>query len=203
MKRTSETKMVATQKLAQKQGVLRARDLTKRGIPRSYLKRLQDDGKLEKLGPGLYADANFEPTENHSLAEVCKRVPHGAVCLASALRVHGLTTQAPFQVWLAIDVHAWRPKQTTPPIRVVHMGNAARKAGVEIRKIEGVDVSVFGPAKTVADCFKYRNKIGLDVALEALREFKKSKHFNHDELWRFAKICRVANIMRPYLEGMS
>lgn len=195
--------MAATQKLAQKQGVLRARDLTKRGIPRSYLKRLQNEGKLEKLGRGLYANANFEPTENHSLAEVCKRVPHGVVCLISALRVHGLTTQSPFQVWLAIDVHAWRPKQTTPPIRIVHMGNTTRNAGIELRMIEGVRVPIFGPAKTVADCFKYRNKIGLDVALEALREFKKSKNFNHDELWRFAKICRVANVMRPYLEGMS
>lgn len=193
--------MTAIQRFAQQQGVLRARDLAKQGFPRSYLNRLQVDGKIEKLGHGLYADVHLEPTENHSLAEVCKRVPLGVVCLISALRVHGLTTQSPFQVWLAIDVHAWRPKQTTPPIRIVHMGDAARKAGVEVRQIEGVAVAIFGPAKTVVDCFKYRNKIGLDIAIEALREFKKSKNFNHDELWRFAKICRVSNVMRPYLEA--
>lgn len=203
MSRTIETKLEATQTLVRKQGVLRARDLAAHGIPRSYLRRLQDQGAIEKLGPGLYADAQFEPTENHSLAEAAKRVPHGVICLLSALRFHGLTTQAPFQVWLAIDIHAWRPKQSSLPLRIVHMGEAALRAGVETHKIENVDVPVFSAAKTVADCFKYRNKIGLDVALEALKEFRASKKWSHDELWRHAKLCRVANVMRPYLEALA
>jgi predicted transcriptional regulator of viral defense system len=203
MSRIIETKLASAQALVRKQGVLRARDLSARGIPRSYLKRLQDRGAIEKLGPGLYADAEFEPSENHSLVEAAKRVPHGVVCLLSALRFHELTTQAPFQVWLAIDSHAWRPKQSAPPLRIVHMGEVAIKAGIEKHKIEGVTVSVFGAAKTVADCFKYRNKIGLDVALEALKEFRASKKWSHDELWRQAKVCRVANVMRPYLEALA
>ncbi|MBK9072508.1 MAG: type IV toxin-antitoxin system AbiEi family antitoxin domain-containing protein [Myxococcales bacterium] len=203
MSRTIETKLEATQALVRKQGVLRARDLSSRGIPRSYLRRLQDQGAIEKLGPGLYADAKFEPTANHSLVEASVRVPHGVICLLSALRFHGLTTQAPFQVWLAIDIHAWRPKQSSPPLRIVHMGEAALKAGVETHKMENVDVPVFSAAKTVADCFKYRNKIGLDVALEALKEFRASKKWSHDELWRHAKLCRVANVMRPYLEALA
>ncbi len=192
----------ATHALVRKQGVLRARDLSATSIPRSYLRRLQDEGAIEKLGPGLYADAEFEPTENHSLVTVAKRVPHGVICLLSALRFHGLTTQAPFQVWLAIDSHAWRPKQSSPPLRIVHMGQHALTTGVETHTMEGVNVPVFSAAKTVADCFKYRNKIGLDVALEALKEFRASKKWSHDELWRHAKVCRVTNVMRPYLEAL-
>lgn len=200
MSRTMETKLEA---LIRKQGVLRARDAAACGIPRSYLKRLQDRGAIEKLGRGLYVDAEFEATANHSLVEAAKRVPHGVICLLSALRFHGLTTQAPFQVWLAIDVHAWRPKQSSPPLRIVHMGKASLKAGVETHQIEGVMVPVFSTAKTVADCFKYRNKIGLDVALEALKEFRASKTWNYDDLWHHAKLCRVANVMRPYLEALA
>ncbi len=192
----------ATHALVRKQGVLRARDLSASSIPRSYLRRLQDEGAIEKLGPGLYADAAFEPTANHSLATAAKRVPHGVVCLLSALAFHGLTTQVPFQVWLAIDSHAWRPQPSNPPLRIVHMGQSALTAGVETHTMEGVNVPVFSAAKTVADCFKYRNKIGPDVALEALKEFRASKKWRHDELWRHAKVCRVTNVMRPYLEAL-
>jgi predicted transcriptional regulator of viral defense system len=169
----------------------------------SVLRQLEEEGKLEKLAAGLYALPELELTEHHSLAETAKRIPHGTVCLLSALRFHGLTTQAPFQVWLAIDVHAWRPKASTPPLRVVHMSGEALHAGVEVHRIEGVDVPVFNATKTVVDCFKFRNKIGLDVALEALRDLKKTKTFDHDELWWMAKICRVANVMRPYLEALA
>jgi predicted transcriptional regulator of viral defense system len=198
----TSNKIVVVLKLAKKCGLLRARDLTNNGIPRTYLKQLEEEGKLENLGTELYALPELELTEHHSLAETAKRVPRGIVCLLSALRFHGLTTQSPFQVWLAVDVHAWRPKASTP-LRVVYMSGAALRTGVEVRRIEGVDVPIFNAAKTVADCFKFRNKIGLDVALEALRDLKKTKAFNHDELWRMAKVCRVANVMRPYLEALA
>lgn len=200
---TASTKLAATLKLAEKQGLLRARDLTNHGIPRGYLRRLEEEGKLEKLAPGLYALADLEITEHHSLVETAKRMPHGTICLLSALRFHGLTTQAPFQVWVAIDGHAWRPKSNMPPLRLVHMSGDALRAGIEVHRIEGVEVSVFNSTKTVVDCFKFRNKIGLDVALEALRDLKQTKAFDHDELWRMAKICRVANVMRPYLEALA
>jgi predicted transcriptional regulator of viral defense system len=196
-------KFETIQTLVRQRGVLRARDLSSRGIPRSSLARLQARGAIEKLGPGLYADAKFEPTENHSLVEVAVRVTHGVICLLSALRFHGLTTQAPFQVWLAIGIHAWRPKQGSPPMRIVHMGAAALQAGVEKHSIENVEVPIFSAAKTVVDCFKYRNKIGLDVAIEAMKEFRASKQWSHDELWRHATQCRVANVMRPYLETLA
>ncbi len=200
---TSQTKLKATLALVRNQGLLRARDLSAHGIARSALARLQKQGAIEKLGPGLYVQADFEPTENHSLVEVAKRVPHGVICLLSALRFHGLTTQAPFQVWLAIDIHAWRPKHSSPPLRLVHMGQPALRAGVEMHKSEGVELRIFSAAKTVADCFKYRNKIGLDVALEALKEFRASKRWSSDALWRQAQVCRVANVMRPYLELLA
>jgi predicted transcriptional regulator of viral defense system len=197
------TKREATLELAKKQGLLRARDLTASGIPRAYLRHLKNEGALENVGPGLYAASDLQFTQYHSLAAAAKRVPRARVCLLSALRFHGLTTQAPFEVWLAIDVHAWRPKASTAPLRIVHMSGQALHVGLDIHHIEGVDVPIFSASKTIVDCFKFRNKIGLDVALEALKDLKRTKKFDADELWRLSKICRVANVMRPYLEALA
>jgi predicted transcriptional regulator of viral defense system len=183
-------------------GILRPRDLDAHGIPREYLKRLLERGLLERLGRGLYVLPDADFTENHSLAEACKRVPHGVVCLLSALRFHGLTTQAPFEVWLALDRKVWRPKEDAIPLRIVRFSAKAMAVGATEHQIEGVPVRVFDPAKTVADCFKYRNKIGLDVALEALRDCWRQRRCSMDELWRYATVCRVANVMRPYLESL-
>jgi predicted transcriptional regulator of viral defense system len=137
------------------------------------------------------------------LAEVARRVPKGVVCLLSALRFHGLTTQAPFEVWLAIENKAIAPKLDYPSLRIVRFSGAALTEGVEEHVVDGVMVRVTGVAKTVADCFKYRNKIGLDVALEALREAWRGKRMTSDDLWRYAKVCRVANVMRPYLDSLA
>lgn len=189
--------------LVKKAGVLRPRDLDPYGIPREYLRRLQAQGRLKRLGRGLYTLPDHEVSEHHSLAEACKRVPKGVVCLLSALRFHDLTTQAPFEVWLALDEKAWRPRFDYPPLKIVRFSKEALSAGVEEHIIEGVTVRITHPAKTVADCFKYRNKIGLDVALEALRECWNKKRCTMDALWRYAGICRVKNIMRPYLETLS
>ncbi len=189
--------------LVKKAGVLRPRDLDPYGIPREYLRRLQAQGRLKRLGRGLYMLPDHEVSEHHSLAEACKRVPKGVVCLLSALRFYDLTTQAPFEVWLALDEKTWRPRLDYPPLKIVRFSKEALSAGVEEHIIEGVTVRVTNPAKTVADCFKYRNKIGLDVALEALRECWNKKRCTMDALWRYAGICRVKNIMRPYLETLS
>jgi predicted transcriptional regulator of viral defense system len=188
--------------LARRKGVLRPRDLAAHGIPREYLVRLHRQGLLERPSRGLYRVAEAEPTEHQSLVEVCKRVPHGVVCLLSALRFHRLTTQAPFEVWLAIALKAWRPRLTYPPLRLVHFPAAALTGGVEDHTIGGVKVRVTDPAHTVADCFKYRNKIGLDVALEALRDCYRQKRATPDELFRAAQSRRMANVMRPYLESL-
>ncbi|MBI2089394.1 MAG: type IV toxin-antitoxin system AbiEi family antitoxin domain-containing protein [Deltaproteobacteria bacterium] len=189
--------------IARKAGIFRAHELSKQGIPRVYLRRLEERGFLVREARGLYRVPNAEITENHSLAEAAKRVSHGVVCLLSALRFHGLTTQAPSEVWLAIGWKARAPKRDSQPLRIIRMSGKALTEGVEEHQIEGVGVKIYGPAKTVADCFKYRNKIGLDVALEALRDYRQKYRGGMDELWRHAKICRVERVMRPYLEVLS
>ena len=190
-------------RLARESGIIRPRDLEAYGIPREYLRRLCDKGVLERQSRGIYTLRDAELTEHHSLMQACKRLPKGVVCLLSALRFHGFTTQAPFEIWMAIDRKARLPKAEGVSLHLVRFSGEALTEGVERHGIEGVEVSVYCPAKTVADCFKYRNKIGLDVALEALRECRRERRCTVDDLWRFAKICRVANVMRPYLEALS
>lgn len=189
--------------LARETGIIRPRDLDEYGIPREYLRRLCDKGVLERQARGIYTLQGAELTEHHSLVQACKRLPKGVVCLLSALRFHGLTTQAPFEIWMAIDRKARLPKVEGLPLRLVRFSGEALKEGIERHRIEGVDVRVYSPAKTVADCFKYRNKIGLDVAFEALRECRRERRCTMDDLWSYAKVCRVANVMRPYLEALS
>jgi predicted transcriptional regulator of viral defense system len=197
------SKTAAAQKIARKIGILRARDLAAYGIRRAYLYRLHKMGVVDRVGRGLYAYHNANLTEGHSIAEASRKVQNGVVCLLSALRLHGLTTQSPFEVWMAIDRKARLPMFDTLKIRLVRYSGEALTSGVEVRKIERVPVRVYCVAKTVVDCFKYRNKIGLDVALEALRDCRKKRACTMDELWRYAKICRVSNVMRPYLEAIS
>ncbi len=199
----AQSKSERVLELVGKSGVLRPRDLDTHGIPREHLSRLCRRGLLERVGRGLYVLANADVTEHHSLAEACKRVPHAVVCLISALSFHELTTQAPFEVWLAIGEKAWRPRRTDPPLRIMRFSGDALADGVEEHAIEGVPVKVYCVAKTVADCFKYRNKIGLDVALEALRECWKERRCTMDELWHYAGVCRMENVMRPYLESLT
>ena len=204
--RTQGQSMGRTQRIleiVEQAGVLRPRDLDVHGIPRIYLSRLCERGLLQRVGRGLYVLPGADVTEYHTLAEACKRVPHGVVCLLSALRFHGLTTQSPHEVWLAIGSKAWRPLVDRPTLRLARFSAPALEAGVEEHSIEGVIVHVYNPAKTVADCFKYRNKIGLDVALEALRDCRRQRRCTNDELWHYAKICRVANVMRPYMEATA
>ncbi|NBC17228.1 MAG: transcriptional regulator [Bacteroidetes bacterium] len=188
--------------LARTKGVLRGSDLEAEGIPRQYLYRLYDKGALERVARGLYMLAGADVTEHHTMVEVSRRVPHGVVCLLSALRFRELTTQNPFAVWLAIENHARRPKAEALPLRIVYMSGEAFTSGVEEHEIEGVAVPIYSAAKTVADCFKFRNKIGTGVAIEALRDYRRHASFDMDALWRYAEVCRVASVMRPYLEAI-
>ncbi|HKI33409.1 MAG TPA: type IV toxin-antitoxin system AbiEi family antitoxin domain-containing protein [Gemmataceae bacterium] len=183
-------------------GVLRPRDLKALGLPREHLRRLQQRGLVRRVSRGLYIAADADLTEKETLLEACKRVPRGVLCLLSALRFHGLTTQSPFEVWLAIGGKDWQPRVEYPPLRVLRFARAALVEGVEEHRIHGVTVRVTSPARTVADCFKYRHKIGLDVALEALRDCWRQRRATMDELWQAAAVCRVANVMRPYLESL-
>lgn len=189
--------------LVRQLGVLRPRDLVGAGIPRIYLRRMFAEGLLDNPERGLYVLADAQPTEHHSLAEACKRVPHGVVCLLSALQFHGLTTQAPFEVWLAVAENARRPKVQSLPLRVVRFSVDTLTYGVQEHMVEGVLVKVYSEAKTVADCFKYRNKIGLDVALDALRDCWRKRRATMDELYLAAQVCRMGRLMRPYLESLT
>ena len=188
--------------IARKNGVIRPRELQVQGISRQHLYHLYRKGLLNRVGRGLYVPIDTGATENRTIAEVCKRVPGGVICLLSALQLHGLTTQMPFEVWIAIDQKAWRPIEHQLPIRIVYFSSSALESGIEERRIEGVPVKVYNPAKTIADCFKFRNKIGLDVAIEALQDCRRQRVCTNDDLWRYAKICRVWNVMKPYLEAL-
>ena len=189
--------------LARAHKLLRARDVTQKGLPTIALTRLVQAGKLERIARGLYGLPGAPTSEHRSLAEVSARVPKGVICLLSALRVHEIGTQAPFEVWLAIPQHMVAPRLDQPAIRVVRMSDEALASGVERRTIDGIKVPVFTAARTVIDCFKFRNKIGLDVALEALRDGWSQRKFTLDDLWHHATTARVANVMRPYIEAIT
>lgn len=188
--------------LAAERGLIRPRDLTERGLPTVALTRLVRQGRLQRVGRGLYALPDRPVSEHNTLAEVARKHPQAIVCLLSALRFHDLTTQSPFEVWLAIPNKARAPKMDYPPLRIVRFSGEALTVGVEDHVIDGVPVRVTSVARTVADCFKFRNKIGLDVALEALQEAWRAKRVSMDELWHYATLCRVTNVMRPYMESL-
>jgi predicted transcriptional regulator of viral defense system len=185
-------------------GMIRARDLAKQGISPTHLQRLYEKGLLLRSGRGIYLPADVdELNENDSLREATLRIPAGVVCLLSALQFHGLTTQVPHQVWLALPARANSPRGGYPRLRIVHMSEEALTAGIEPHQFGHTTVKIFCAAKTAVDCFKFRNKIGLDVALEALRDCWAKRRANIDEIWHYAKICRVSNVMRPYLESIA
>ena len=190
-------------RLPTRRGLLRSRELVQAGISRVQISRLVAAGRLQRVARGLYAPANYHPTEHAALITVSRRAPDAVFCLLTALRLHDLTTQAPFDVWIAVGNNARAPRMDYPPLRIVRFSNATLTQGIETRKLEGVQLRVTNVAKTVADCFKFRHKIGLDVALEALREVRRDRRASNDELWRYAKLCRVATVMRPYLEAVS
>jgi len=186
-----------------KNGMIRARELEKLGIPRVYLSRLVHRGQLERVGRGLYQLADSDITEHFTLVQAAKRIPNGVACLLSALSFHNFTTQLPHQVWIAVERGRWEAGLRDLPLRIFEFSGRSFHEGVETRVIQGVTIKVYSPAKTVADCFKYRNKIGLDVALEALRECRRERKCTSDELWHYAKVCRVANVMKPYMEALA
>lgn len=189
--------------LARRQRIIRSRELEAEGIPRVTLTRLVRKGQLERVGKGLYTLPNMQVSEHTSLAQVAKKCPRGIICLLSALRVHDLTTQSPHEVWLALSSKARPPKLEYPPLRIVRFSGPALTEGIVEHEFDGTGVRVTNIPKTVADCFKYRNKVGLDVALEALQEGHRSRRMKIDELWYFAQICRVARVMRPYIESLT
>ena len=190
-------------KLFKNKRVIRPLDLEKAGIPRVTLTRLTNKGLIEKIGWGLYRlkDANY--SEHESLITVAAKVPQTVFCLLTALQFHGLTTQLPRKIWIAMLQKSHMPKIDYPPIKMILYSGNAFTSGIESYKKNQVTIRVYSIEKTIADCFKHRNKIGINVAIEALKDAKEKKRISAEKLWQFAKICRVTNVMRPYLESLD
>lgn len=199
MARTKTERLVD---LVRRKHIVRASDLKRARIPRNYLTRLVERGQLQKLERGMYTAESLPASEHISLLEVNRRVPKGVICLLSALAFHEISTQVPSEVWIAIDVKAWAPRITSPAVRIIRFSGKALQYDIQQRQVTGGSIRVYSPAKTVADCFKFRNKIGTEIALEALRECYRQKKATMNELFEAAKVCRVANVMRPYLESL-
>jgi predicted transcriptional regulator of viral defense system len=183
-------------------GMLRTTQAMRRGIHPSTLYGLRDSGELQIISRGLYRLSDSPPMANPDLLTVASRIPGGVICLISALAFHELTTQIPHEVHLALPRGAEEPRLDFPPIQTYRFGGESFGEGVESHQIDGVSVRIYSPEKTIADCFKFRNRIGLDTVLEALRFYRERKDVNIDELMRCARICRVHKIIRPYLEAL-
>jgi len=190
-------------KILLQNGVLRSSEAILHGISRMRLKRLVDKGQLIREAWGVYRIPDSPISEQDGLVQACSRVPGGVLCLLTALQFHRMTTQFPHEVWMAIDVWARKPRIEHPPVRFVRFSGKARTVGVEEHKTKGGSIRVYSPAKTVIDCFKYRNKLGLDVALEALKAYQTEKKGTMDDLWKYSRVCRVSNVIRPYLEALA
>ena len=190
------------QAILQKGRLVRLRDLMQAGVGPETMARLVRAGIAVRPARGLYQLADAIPGPHHTLAEAAVLVPKGAVCLTSALQFHELTLQMPSAVWIAIDRTGWKPRVDYPPIRFVRFSGRALTEGIERHRIEGVEVKIFGPAKTIVDCFRYRNKIGLDIAVGGLKEGLRRRRVTPDQLWHFAQQGRVWSVMRPYVEAI-
>jgi len=189
-------------KLVKKKGMVTASDLEKTGVYRNLIYAMCDEGLLVRQSRGLYSASDTQFSEHFSLIEISKRSPDSVICLISALAVHSITTQLPHEVWIAVKRGSWIPKYDSPPVNVTVISGTAFDFGIEKRLINGVEIRVYSIAKTVADCFKFRNKIGLDVAIEALKEVVRSRKVSVDEIMKAADICRVGSVIRPYLEAI-
>ncbi len=188
--------------MAQKKGILRIKDVRAAGFNPEYVRRLCKSGQLVRMSRGIYVLADTDVSVDIALAAVAKRIPNGVMCLLTALRYHGIGTQLPFEVWVAIDSNTHWRQIDNPATRVFRFSGKAFTTGIEKHTINGVSVKIYNPAKTVADCFKFRNKVGLDVALEALKDVIQNRRCTADQLLEYARICRVSRIMSPYLEAV-
>jgi predicted transcriptional regulator of viral defense system len=189
-------------RLAKTRAAISARDLSSAGVPTSLLRQLAISGQLRRIGRGLYAHPDAAASAHQSLIEATKQVPKAVVCLLSALQVHEIGTQAPFEAWVALPAGTHTPRIAYPPLRVVRLSGQSFTAGTCTVKLDGVPVRIYNAAKTITDCFKLRNKIGLDVALEALRDAWRARKVTMKDLEHYAKINRMSNVMRPYLEAL-
>lgn len=201
MAQTSQRELALT--LLRSRGILRSYDLTSAGIGRETIRRLANAGLIEQVERGVYRLASTEMSEHSMLAEVATRVPQGIICLLSALAFHQLTTQNPFEIWVTLAPTQRKPQLVKLPVKIVRFSGQSLTTFIETHQIDGVPVQIYSPAKTIADCFKFRNKLGIDVALEALHLAWRNRRVTMDELWKAAEVDRVAKVIRPYLESLE
>lgn len=199
----SSTTKKARQAFRDSGGTLRTREALKAGLHPRTLYAMRDAGDIEQIARGLFRLRSMPALSNPDLAIVASRVPRGVVCLISALAFHELTTQVPHEVHLALPRTARHPRLKYPPMRIYQFSTPVFETGIETHQIDGVSIRVYGPEKTIADCFKYRNKIGLDVAIEALRMYRRRRGANLQKILEFARVCRVEKVVRPYLEASA
>lgn len=192
----------ATKIFNEKNGVLRTQQAIQLGIAPRTLYKMRDDGIILRESRGLYRLADAEPGSYTDLVQVALSIPKGVICLISALAFHDLTTQIPHQVYVALPLHAEKPRLEYPPLRLFWLSQKTYSAGIESHELDGIPVNIFTIEKTIADCFKFRNKIGLDVAIEALRDYRKRRNFDPETLLHYARIDRVARIIKPYIEAI-
>jgi len=185
------------------QPAVSTRELTAAGVPQRVLSRMAASGGLRRVGRGLYTGSDALPSAHQSVIEVTKQAPKAVVCLLSALEIHEVGVQAPFEVWIALPAGTHAPRNTGTALRVTRLSGAAFSEGIETMVIDGAPVRVYNLAKTITDCFKLRGKVGLDVALETLREAWKARKVTMDDLSRYAKVNRMTNVMRPYIEALT
>jgi predicted transcriptional regulator of viral defense system len=204
MATTSNSQAERVLHLVETRGLVRARELDAMGISPTHLQRLYEQGLLARSGRGIYTLPDVALNEHQALSEAALRIPRGVVCLLSALRFHHIGTQNPHQLWLALPPRTHRPKFDWPPLKLVQMTSSLliEDAGVEEHLLNGIRVRMTNPARTVVDCFRFRNKIGLDVALEAAKDGWRNRRYTMGELSRYQKLCRVTEVMRPYLEAI-
>ena len=188
--------------ISERDGIIRTAEALRLGVHPRTLYALRDTGTLEQISRGVYRLADRQPVSDYDIITVAMRVPRAVICLISALAFHGITTQVPHTVSIALERGAEPPRIDHPPLTVHHFSHKSLTAGVEEQMMDGVTVRVYSPEKTLADCFKFRNQLGMDVVLEALRLYKARKSFDLGELLKYARICRVETVMRPYLEAM-
>lgn len=198
---TTGTQRARALKLLGARSMMRLKDFAAHGISPETLARLVREGMVARPARGLYQLADGTADARRALAEAAALVPKGVICLMSALQFHGLTLHMPSSVWMAIERTAWRPRIDYPPIRFVRFARSALTEGVERHRIEGVEVAITNPARTIVDCFRYRNKVGIDVAMESLREGLRQRKATSDQLWRYATKARVWSTMKPYVEA--
>jgi len=189
--------------IVRERGVLRAKELDDFGIARKQLTAALEAGQLIRLGRGIYAEADVQISPKLYLAQVCKQIPSGVVCLISALQFHKMGTQTPSEVWIAVPGHSHRPSSSYPPIHLVEFSATTYSLGIEYSEYKQTEIRVYSPAKTVVDCFRFRNAIGLDVALEALKDYLGKPGNTSAELMEYAVSCRISTVLKPYLEALQ